>query len=295
MKSLWRKSAELLWKYPILWLPFLCREVLASLLGTLDHFVNRKFIAWTVTKHYLIQGGSIFPAKAYAVSLPAYAITCFIDGCIFASAIVLTGSLVRIVLSHPESNLTEIRSQRILSHLALERRRIIDFALKYGLLGTLLMGAIVLPLTYLAFSRGDQNPSYGNLVSAGELIVTGFIIAWVMAPIALRLLRPANSGEVPPAARRIGRLSMMIAAAATVLLGRSLAVLFAGLSINWPRAWSVPGVFNMLLVNVAEAFLLVVLVLIADGVSVEERPQSNKLRRALIDLMPLHFNGDKEQ
>jgi hypothetical protein len=295
VKDLWRKSAELLWKYPILWLPFVCSELLASLLGTFEHFVNRKIIAWTVMKHYLIQGGSIYPAKALAVSLPAYAITYFIDACIFASALVLTGSLVRIVLSHPESNLTGIRSQRILSHLALDRRRILDFALKYGLLATLMMGAIVLPLTYLVFSRGNQDPSYGNLVTAAEMIVTGLIVAWVMAPITLRLLRPANSEEVSPAARRIGRFSIMIAAAATVLLGRSLAVLFAELSINWPRAWSGPGILNMLLVRSAEPFLFIVLVLIADEVSVEKRPHSNKLRRALIELMPLHFTADKEK
>ncbi len=281
--------------YPILWLPFVCRELLGSLLGTLEHFVNRKFIAWTVTKHYLIQGDSNYPAKTVAVTLPVYAVTYFADACIFASALVLTGSLVRIVLSHPEANLTEIRSQRILSHLARDGRRILDFALKYGSLATVMMGTIGLPLTYLVFSRGNLNPSYGNLVTAGEMIVTGLIFAWVMAPIAIRLLRSTNSEEVSPAASRIGRFSMMIAAAATVLLGRSLSVLLAELSINWPHAWSVLGILERLVVNSPEVFLFVVLVLIADEVTVEKHPQISKLRRALIELMPLHFSGDKEE
>jgi hypothetical protein len=229
------------------------------------------------------------------VSLPVSTIGYFAEGCIFASALVLTASLVRIVLNRPGANLTKFRSQHVMSHFVGEWWRILAFALKYGLLATMMMGAIVLPLTYLVFSRGNQNPSYGNMVTTFELIVTGFIFAWVMAPIAIRILRPSNSEEISPAARRIGRFSMMIAVAATVFLGRSLDVLFVEMSINGPRAWSGPGILKMLLIDSPQAFLFVVLVLIATEIRVEKRAQSTLISRALTKLMPLHFAGDKEE
>jgi hypothetical protein len=234
MRELSSKAAELFRKNPVLWLPFFCAHLLTSCLVWVRKFATHEILAWIMTKRSVL-GGNLGRSDLHSdtiqtierISFSMQWGTIYVDSCLNAIALVLTAVLLGMI----------VRSQRpslatAFAALRYYPERILFYSLKFWLLSVVLDALMAWPASHLLETMPNRIKWILLALTDGQVLLTMLCSAWVMAPIAIRLLRPVDSGIVSAEDKRKGRYFYMLTVAAMFTLSRILFPLVTRLPFN---------------------------------------------------------------
>ncbi len=302
MQKLWRKTLELLRKYPILWVPYVCADLLTSCIAGLRHLGTKAVFRWIITKHlHSVLGGDATTTnldhaaivKTELLSAPLQWLTTYVNACIYVVALVLTTALVAIILRGEKPDLAAA-----LPALRTYPRRILLFALILLALTMVLTAFIGLPLSYVLNVKYLKSQILISVAIVGIELLGMLCSAWIMAPIAVALIRPKDTIAVSAEPKRLARDFAILSGAATIALSQLLSLLIVKLVAAshlvahvLPVIWSL----NSLIVNSPFILLFIALALIAAEDSLEiQSDRTPKTRKLFEALMPLHFGQGRE-
>jgi hypothetical protein len=291
MQVLFRKTLNLFVSYPVLWLPFVVAELLTNVLHQLRHLTLRPLLNWFSARHTVFGGESqhldqAAEAKTRVVEFLLQEGTSYLQAFLTAVALVLTAVLVYMILRGQTSGFAAA-----LSALRDYPRRMGVYALKFWVLGLLFFALIGFPVISLVSAFTNSSPTVWNIVAKSESLLTLPVIAWIMAPIALALVRPADSA--PPSSMQkqqaryfwiaVGFIGLLMA----WLIDPPLIKLTARLS--WQPVLSS---LRSLLVESHSVLLYIGLALIAAEEPLPDFPPlGSRIKTFLEPLMPLHFRS----
>lgn len=299
MLKLWRKTIELIRTDPILWVPYLCADLVTSCLTWLRRISSNAIFHWVTTKHlHSVLGGDAVTTdfdhaamkKAILLSGPLEWATRYANACLYVAALILTASLVAMILRGEKPDLAVA-----LPALRNNPSRIFRFTLIFCALILVLTALIAFPSSYLLNARYHASQLlYSVTIICGELLIL-ICSAWVMAPLAVALIRPADAIAVSAELKKLARTFAMIAGTCTIVL-EQLSILLIIRHVRLSHlGFAVFDPLNSLIVNSPFVLLFIALALIAaedpldipsDGVL--------KTRRLFEALMPLHFGQGRE-
>lgn len=298
MKELWLETFELIRKHPVLWLPFLCASLAASGLSWFRRIEAKKLAYWLVTRHttHSVLGGNSSPSLDGATISRAVRVSAslrwgfiYINTCIYTTALVLTATFVGMILCGQGLNLSGAREA-----LRAYPKRILLYSLKSWLLFAILTAFVVFPITYFTTPMWKYSQAVSSAFSIGEALLTSLCTSWIMAPIAIRVLRPVEAYEVSAEDKRLGRFAYMLAAVASIALSRLLDPLFMKLTSNLSISKGVLN-FSSVITDCPYALLYIALALLAaEGARDGELKAGLITREFLRALMPLHFRRGDE-
>lgn len=297
VKKLWRKTARIFLEHPVLWLPFLCAHLLTYGLHRLQRFVDSRIIERYETWRSVL-GGRVFGNSNPAAHAQAAHIVSILGSsaqylymCIGATALVVTAFLVAMIIRDERPGLkpamTELRNYP---------KRILGYSFKYWFLGLVLTSLIVIPMVHFVIPLQGRHPAIVTLLTRVQVLITMALSAWIMTPIAIRLLRPPDSAPLTAVERRLGRYFAILAAIAVYALDALLIPL--ALKLLQPHSSGAQHVSMDLLGSVLsfpDLLASIALALLAAGGDwyADETPPLVNLRGLFRTLMPLHFHqGD---
>lgn len=217
LKDLWRKTRELFGKYPVLWLPVLVADLVKFLLEFPRHWMTRSVVRIVVEPHHSVLGTTPDPASrssvfwASVMSAPFTWDTYFIDICLYTAAFVVTAALVRMALQNQQPKIAAgLRSltSKILSGLGLSLKVFVLYviaAMYFGFLLTVL-------------SKIIDPRSFPSTVPILASVIVGFLVAYFIAPCAVRLLLTKDSPSLVAKTHWTARAFAILAMLASVLL-----------------------------------------------------------------------------
>ncbi len=296
MLSLLRKSAELLRQHPVLWAPYICANLCASGLTQLRSAGTKATFYWLAVKRWHAAPGSNGAASAFYASVQTVQRlnsaliwgTTYVEFSIDATAMVLTAILVARMLRQRRLELAAAKTG-----LRGYPGRILIYALKFWVLYLALdvvlleAGTLFKPLLHLS------DPA-GSALTTGVDSVAAVFFAWVMAPVALRLLRPAGAPALSKTNVKLGRYCFMLTVAVSLILGWALDPLFDKLlSDSIGTAGEVA--LASLLAQIPFVWLYIALALLASKAALErgERKGTGG-RERLPDLVPLNAKAGRK-
>lgn len=294
MKELWRKSIALLRNHPVLVLPFVFSELLTGSVSWLRHLASSGVIRWVSHRQIESVLGENFGSRAVDAASMRTASrlnsalswgTHYVSISIETAALVLTVIMAGLILHNEQPVLAATAAARLRAY----PKRILLYSAKAWLL-TLVLSTLITFFLYLPASRlRFGSPSFSVLSSGLGLLGTA-CLAWVMAPIAIRLLRSAGSPAISNQERELGRYAFLLAAAAGWAIGFLLHPLISELSHRLPGATEAVVIFSSLIINLPYVQLYIALAFIADAsLEVHQMPGDPRLRKLLRAAMPLHF------
>jgi tetrahydromethanopterin S-methyltransferase subunit C len=245
MRTLWRTTASLLRKYPILWLPAILAEVLAFNIGWLEnllrHWLIQKLLPWLSEGHSVLSNSPVYGAptqqvmnKVIFLATPIEWGARFLSDAIFACALVATAAMLRRISHTGIGTLREA-----VAPIAASSRRILIFSLKIfglniafrsmaGLLSPLIVSVnpqtiqgkleALFSLSLKTSNALEKLNLVPNLIN--DLltlpITLGFV--YIIATLQLRLIQPQNFNPTPEQ-KKPARLAAIYAAVAFIVLG----------------------------------------------------------------------------
>lgn len=298
MGALLRKTLELVRAHRVLWAPYAIAELLAFLLITLRRMSIRPILMWfsTTTARSVLGGETetinLDKGQHKAIFLGGLLEngTHYVNACLLTAAMILTASLVVAFLRGE----TPDRSSAVAA-LRPYTKRILLFALKFCIAVWVLTIVIGLPFIYLQTNVLHPNRTFSSLlVGTGALLITASV-AWIIAPVAIALLRSQGAARVDDGQKRMARYVALLTALTTsilqVIVNQIDSHLPAGLGID-PTV--VSGLAT-LVINAPTAVLFTAFALIAVDQAPESEGQSGlDLREVAKRFMPLHFPPDRE-
>jgi hypothetical protein len=294
MQKLCARVAELLRKNPILWLPYIAADLLASCLWRLRGLAEKSIFHWFTTGHSVLGGDVALPsndslARASVAYAPIGIATIIAVGCLFVIAFVATAGMVD---SFEREQRPDTRD--ILSKLAAQWRRIVLFALRFLITVGAIFGATTALSYYLLFLAQRQHLLTSFWLIAGLLLIGVGCTGWLIMPAAIRLLRGATV-LVSTQARCRGTILAVAAAGAGAALGFLVPKLEASMLPNAHWELTVLSAFNSVIANSPDALLFTALAFLPAECSREDDgEEGSKGLKLLRLLMPLHFGKDEE-
>jgi hypothetical protein len=294
MKNLWSKTAFVLRRYPILWAPYAVAMLLTCSLSLFRRFVSNRILPWIATRQVeSVLGGNFAPRDFDSVPMQTVRQlrsalewgTRYVNICIVALALVLTAMMVSVIL-RGEGPAFAAAGTRLRTYPT----RILVYSSKVWLLSLLLSVALWWPI-HLSVT----NLYKGYSVSDGLDLLGRLCFAWVMAPIAIKLLRPAESAALPVLDKRLARYIYLATITAEYLMEYLLRPLVSIPGLYSSNAKYAAYCFSPLISGLPFVFLYVAFALIADP-DLQERvvPVEFWLPEWLRSLMPLHSEARKE-
>jgi len=294
MQALIRKTLKLFASYPVLWLPFVCAELVGIGLDSLQRLTLKPLLTWFATRHTVFGGedqvyDQAAQHKAIMASMPLEWGTRYLTFCLSAIALLLTAALVSMILRGQKPDLATAVAEALRAY----PRRIAAYALKFWVLSTLLYALVGQPTSFLFKSLPNVTFAVWNVIWGSETLLILLCSAWIMAPISLALLRPADAVPASPLQRQQARFFSIGITVATFLLSRLLDPPILKLIGNIPYR---RGIFSVtsLPIQLPNVFLLIALALIAsesEEAMPDLPPLGPRIKRALEPLMPLHFRS----
>jgi hypothetical protein len=244
MRTLWRKTASLLRKYPILWLPVVLARLITFNLGRLDDPLRLKIglrlMPWLMHSHAhsVLSGNIVTDApdadvmrKVVALTAPIHFATLFVGDFLFACALIAIAAMLQSFATTGRGTL-----RVTVAPISESAYRILIFCLKLlglemisGWITSLLapfVGSFIdhngpqklLLLSYKSQMALGGSPIFNDFLYHLWILPITLCVVYVIAPIELHLLQPP---DVPPDLnqRRQARLAEMIAAVAISALG----------------------------------------------------------------------------
>lgn len=223
MRNLWRATAHLFWQHPILWLPVALADAIAVSLTYLQRLLQKHAADGLMQTHSVLGGRPEISASQTSI-LPVYlitvclvAITSLLVSFLFANALLTIAAMLRNLAHAGRPNL-----EAAVGSIKPDLGRALFFALRLFtvslVIGILASAIIMLPTLLLSARHRVANPLY----ALAESLVSAAVIAYLIAPHAINLLRPV--GSAPAAGQEA--LFARSTAIATVILSTALSYLF---------------------------------------------------------------------
>jgi hypothetical protein len=298
MQKLWRKTADLFFRHPALWLPYLGAHYLAAGLTSLRRVASERILEWCPTSHSVLGarfqncGSQSWGTKLTLIRL-LRAGSEYVNHCVFTIELILIAAIACAILRGQKPTIANIKGT---SGPSLSR--ILFYTLEIWFLILVLEVLIFEPAYLDALSAHVQAGWVLYGFETGQAMLNLICYTWIMVPLAIALLRPVGSNTVSIEEKRQGRNFLILAGVATYAMQSLLIRVVALFSIfhsNTVRSitlsilspvFSFPG----LLGDIA----LVLLASREDWRSAESKPilDTQKLLRGL---MPLHYSHRDEE
>lgn len=297
MEKLCGRVAQLLRKYPVLWLPYIAADLLAICLWRLRGLAEKGIFRWFTTSHSVLSGevasthyDSASLTRASIAYFPIAIITVIIVVCLFVAALVATADIVDSI----EREQPPV-AREILAKLAAHWRKLLLFALRFLITAGVFFAGTTGLSYYLLFltRRLDFLTSFWFL--AGQLLIEVGCAAWFVMPAAIRLLEGGAAVRASVQARGQGTILAIIAAEAGAAIGSFVPKLEASFHLNSRWEFTAISVFNSVVANAPDALLFIALALLAAEFSgAPDGKKDSKILDLLRLLMPLHLGeGEK--
>lgn len=303
MLKLWRKTIEFFRTYPILWVPYLCADLATSCLTWLRQVSTHAIFHWVTTKHlHSVLGGDAVTTnfdhaamvKASLLAIPVEWGMRYANACFYTMGFILTAVLVVMILRGEKPDLAIA-----LPTLRTTPRRIFRFTLIFcALILVLTALMIAFPSSYLLNAKYHASQLlYSMTITGGELLSTS-CSAWIMAPLAIALIRPIDATAVSAERKKLGRIFAAAAGTAAVVLdqlsNQLIIQLIRLMRVSHPKLDIFQPLVS-LIVNFPFILLFIALALIAAEDPLEIRSDGVPGTRRLLEaLMPLHFGQGRE-
>ena len=305
MKELWRKTAKLFLKYPILWLPYVCARLLNASLDLLRHFAQNKIFRWTFTWRSAMGGASLLTDSAAAHTKMMWLSGVMEWGlrypmlCLHPAALVVTAALVTMIVRGEQPHL-----RAALAELRNDPKRILGYSFKLYLLDLVFFAFVSLPAIRLEQRLNDSittrgwNQAANFTLTQGQLLVSFILFAWIMTPVTIRLLR--GPGAEPPSTdeKKLGRYFVILTGVGALALGAALFPLLSKL-VTLHFYFLKGSIDSLVSLVLSFPFLLgdiaVALIAVGGDWNVGEVSLPWKWRELARVLMPLHFDKREER
>jgi hypothetical protein len=299
MQELIRKSLKLFCSFPILWLPFFCVQLCVLGLMSLRMLVVRQTVQWGSATHsalapHLSDFAAASATKVRLLTALLGVVVSYTTLCLETTAMVLTAVLVFMILKRQRPNLAAA-----VARLRAYPARILWYSFLLFALATILNLLVGIPALLLSNKLGPGSP-YQTQLLRGEFLFSSLFSAWIIAPIALALLRPREAGVASPMDKDLARYTLVIATAVVIGLGlifdQPLISLTAGLARQQTLV-SQQTLFSLadIVLKIPFVWSFVALAVITGGNGDEDGPaQPSKLGEFFKRLMPMHFRPGKD-
>ncbi|HKF48963.1 MAG TPA: hypothetical protein VKB38_16505 [Terracidiphilus sp.] len=222
MREIWRKTVEIFWEHPVLWLPFVIADLCTFALSQSSSWSARAILYSQTTSRSVLGGKSAIynPAaihNAWMYSAPIAVAAHYLNVCLLTAAFVLIARATQLILQEQTGGIG-----LAFAELKTSLRRILWFSLKFcvcmmagaliAILPTMLPLIGLRPLPHLLFEALTWTS-----VLAGTAVV-----AWVATPMGMKLV--AYPGMAASAD--------MVALARKFALAAGVANVLAGLTYN---------------------------------------------------------------
>lgn len=299
MRQLWSKTAKLFLNYPILWLPYVCAQLLNASLNWLRRAAVFHWLAMTTRRS--VPGGISVPiygstasAKfAWVSGVTSWSLR-YLTLCIEVVALVVTAALVTMIVRGEQPRL-----KAALAELRNYPKRILGYSLKLYLLVAIFAIFVSLPalrllhwVTYSTATTGWWSQVANFALMRGQAFVSLVLFAWIITPVTIRLLR--LPGAEPPSAdeKKLGRYFVILTGIGALVLGP---VFLTPLVKLVPlRAFPEQVYASLASIVLSFPFLLgdigVALIATCGDLNLGEPFVYRKWRQLIRVLAPLHFN-----
>jgi len=236
MRTLWRSSASLLRRYPILWLPLIVADATNFYLNWIErliqHSLRDQLISWLSQGHTVLSDAPVYATLSKSETMTVVLLTVPLDWAVhFSSTVLYTSAmLITAAMLHNLAETGQTHLAAATDFVASSYLRILVFSAK---LLALLAASAVLALPVLALAlklqtylerspylslRSQLDMEKANLSGYVYVLPLMLAIAYIIAPVALQLLRPPNSIPTPQERRR-ARIAALIVTATVTILG----------------------------------------------------------------------------
>lgn len=298
MRELWRKTFGMMREHPVLWAPYATAELLAFSLIKLFRLTLHPLLVWlsTTTTRSALGGTSetydLDRGQHRAILLGGLLEngTHYVNACLLTLALVLT-TVVAVEFLRGE---IPVRAS-VVSALRPYTKRIFVFALKFCVVVWASTVVVLLPLSYLLSvilhpSRMVSSVSLGT----GTILIMGSV-AWIMAPVAIGLLRSQSAPLAEVWQKNVARHVALLAVLAMSILQFMDHRIDAHLTFSSRTEITAISALATLIINAPMAVLFTAFALLASGQLREDETRSgHQLRQIMKNLMPLHFSPGQE-
>ena len=263
MRERWRKTVEMFWEHPVLWLPYIVAESCSAVVTFVGTWIRHQIVNSFLVTHSVLGGESthLDPGRvhnALIFSAPVEVAQHLLDTILAAVALVWTARCVESILAGESTALASA-----LRRLKADQGRILWFALKFAacvLAGVLLLYAIGTPLTIIL------NQKFGASITVSSWLFGGTIVtaaAWIATPWAITLLRDADSPPIKRDEIRVARTLAVLVAASTVVLGFAYNSIRHRIQVGSPIEGKMVGAIAGLIVNSPQILLFIAFALLS--------------------------------
>lgn len=292
MRELWLKTFELFRRHPVLWAPYVCAELLAFSLLTLRRMAYKPILYWfarTTSKSALGGQSTTYDFRAgqhkavITGGLLDWA-TRYLNACLLTAALVATTLVLAALL---QGRMPEWMD--ILRTIRAQANRIMVYALKFCALMLAATAIVFGPMLSFDFHPQPGKLTYYLFLIGVPLLLTA-IVAWIMTPVAMRLLCVLESPPVTAERRKLGRYFALIVI--LVSFSFQFAAQRAATHITLQSRISVTafGAFTDLLINIPILFLFIALALLAlESPLTAGSAAEFHLPQSIKNMMPLHY------
>jgi len=208
----------------------------------------------------------------------------YIDDCLYTIAIILTALLLnRLRIEHGQ------RLREVFAGLRSYPARILAYAAKSWLLSLCLFVFISMPVTKFAdkFALSNRSAFYAMYYCVD--LLWALCLAWVMAPLTIKLLRPVGAAAVTADEKRLGRYAYFFIQAAAFAFSHLVDSWLARLPLH-SSAEQVAFEVSAIVTNLPFVLLYVAFAMIALPDLLQSGADKPSTSLAFLRaLMPLHF------
>ncbi len=219
MRNLFRRASFLFWQYPILWLPIVVVDPIVFCLNTFANKLNHAIILSVVTSHSVLGNTPEPIAPSSFQTLKILLLTKPIDWgshlialCLYISAMMATFTLISALRSKQRFSLGSI-----LYPLQQSFSRLVFFSLKLLIaigIAALILSSVVVVFFQKNGTRFISTQNFGYFFATLALSA----IAYLMAPAAVKFLRPHDSEAITPEIARQTKISAVLASIASAAI-----------------------------------------------------------------------------
>lgn len=223
MRYLWQRTANLFWQRPILWLPVLGAQLLASYLKLFQRMLTHHIAFWLVSSHSVLgfnspDSRSEDPTVYFKLTLftaPLEQGTNYLTIWLFTAAMVVTVFMVYTISSNEKPTFVS-------AYVALRSylKRISWFSLKLLVVGVVAAGASTYVFISFFFSRlSSADLSHQTSIFLFALLEVSFVV-YFMTPVSLRILRDKLAVPIKPDLIRQAQIMAVLAVFAANIIAR---------------------------------------------------------------------------
>ena len=213
MKELWRKTADIFWQHPIVWLPVIAADLMGFFVIQIQTWVTRSLIVWLVARSHRSVLGGVPEPMTNAESLGLTFLLAPLSWARYLICILLYIAAYFVVARFVY---VAIDGDRIkLSWRWAKKQQVVIFAVKMLILCA---GTFALIMWVLSLSGGNNLLKTSTSIWAFSFVVS-FVVVYIMMPSGLLLLSPDAFKSDALRKLKLSRISGLLAAFTSVVIG----------------------------------------------------------------------------